>query len=206
MHGVGLHGTKGRSTMAVPTETLVNDEKPTKPDSEQARVERWLRQFGFDYNPFAATDSERDYRLNEYFVEYDDFEKTIGLNHRLIFARPGDGKTAVRLRLQSFYRDSLDHHVFAFSYLIPQEIAATPPPSIEGHLPELLTAAVRHAFVFLALRGLELPLFQDSASKQIASEEATISKQTVAAEFATFFDKYYGLDWRLDLQQAIHDY
>lgn len=192
--------------MAVPTETLVNDEKPTKPDSEQARVERWLRQFGFDYNPFAATDSERDYRLNEYFVEYDDFEKTIGLNHRLIFARPGDGKTAVRLRLQSFYRDSLDHHVFAFSYLIPQEIAATPPPSIEGHLPELLTAAVRHAFVFLALRGLELPLFQDSASKQIASEEATISKQTVAAEFATFFDKYYGLDWRLDLQQAIHDY
>ena len=206
LHGLGLHETKGRSIVAAPTEALVDSGKTWQPESQQAKVERWLRQFGFDYNPFAATDSERDYQLNEYFVEYDDFEKTIGLNHRLIFARPGDGKTAVRLRLQSFYRDSLDHRVFAFSYLIPQEIAAAPPPSIEGHLPELLTAAVRHAFVFLALRGLELPLFQDPASKQTGSEEATISKQVAAAEFATFFDKYYGLDWRLDLHQAIHDY
>lgn len=169
-----------------------------RPLSEKQRIELWLQQYGFAYNPFAFTDSERDYRLSEYFVEHPDFEKTIGLNHRLVFARPGDGKTAIRLRLQSLYRDAFgEHHVFAFSYLVPQEIAATPPPTIDKHLNELLTAAVRHAFVLLALRGVEFPLLQQQ-----------LTDNSISALFAAFFEEYYGVinSWQADLQQAIDDY
>lgn len=78
---------------------------------------------------------------------------------KLLFARTGDGKTATRLRLQTFYRVDVvaDQHVFAFSYLIPQEIADQPPYDLYGHLQSLLTTAVSHLFVFLTLRGLDLP-------------------------------------------------
>ncbi|MFN8495451.1 MAG: hypothetical protein U0350_48095 [Caldilineaceae bacterium] len=122
----------------------------------------------------------------------------LALDDGLFFARTGDGKTAMRLRLQSFYRDSVrDHHVFAFSYLIPQEIAEHPPLSLSGHLDALLTAAVRHAFVFFALRGVDLPILQDEACAQ-----------PLAQQLAAYFDHYYGLinTWRADLQQAITEY
>jgi len=166
--------------------------------NQAEKIEAWLRQYGFTYNPFQFTNSERDTNLTQHFVEYPDFDKMLELHDRLFFARIGDGKTAMRLRLQSFYRDSVrDHHVFAFSYLIPQEIASNPPLSITGHLDVILTAAVRHAFVFFALRGIDLPILQNEESAK-----------PLAQQFAAYFDHYYGLEntWRTDLQQAIADY
>lgn len=166
--------------------------------NQKEKVKRWLEQFGFEYDPFAATDTERDHRLTEYFVEFPEFEPLIGLNSRLVFARPGDGKTTMRLRLQALYRDAvIDHHVFAFSYLIPQEIAAHPPMTLDGHIESILSAAVRHAFIFYALRGFELePLHDPRVAQQIAKQ------------FVSFFDEYYGIigTWRDDLLKAKEDY
>lgn len=166
--------------------------------SQAEKIADWLRQYGFAYNPFQFTNSERDTNLPQHFVDYPDFDKMLKLDDHLFFARTGDGKTAMRLRLQSFYRDSVrDHHVFAFSYLIPQEIATNPPSFVTGHLDALLTAAVRHAFVFFALRGVDLPILQNEESAK-----------PLVQQFAAYFDHYYGLTntWRTDLQQAITDY
>lgn len=166
--------------------------------NQAEKIEQWLHQYGFTYNPFQFPNSERDANLTRHFVEYPDFEKTLGLDDWLFFARTGDGKTATRLWLQSYYRDAVsDHNAFAFSYLIPQEIALDPPSDISGHVEAILTAAVRHAFVFFALRGVDLPNLQDD--QQAAA---------LAHEFAVYFDEYYGLlnSWREDLQQALADY
>jgi len=163
--------------------------------NQQEKIIRWLEKFGFEYDPFAATDSERDHRLTEYFVEFPEFEAMRGLNHRLIFARPGDGKTATRLHMQALYRDSVvHHHLFAFSYLIPQELATHPPETFVGHIPAILSAAVHHAFVFYALRGFELTPLQDLQTAQ-----------SIATGFANLFDEYYGVlgSWRDDLKQVL---
>lgn len=173
--------------------------EPIHPVRNQAeKIEQWLRQYGFTYNPFQFTASERDANLTEHFVEYPDFAAMLELKDHIFFARTGDGKTALRLRLQAFYQDAVrDRRVFAFSYLIPQEIAATTPPSIDDHLERVLTAAVRHAFIFFALRGIDLPALQDKATAQ-----------PLAQQFAVFFDHYYGLQnaWQSDLRQALVDY
>ncbi len=165
--------------------------------SQEAKIEAWLHQYGFSYNPFQFTDSERDINLDEHFVEFPDFDKILKINDQIIFARTGDGKTATRLRLQTFYRDAVaDQRVFAFSYLIPQELAAQPPHDLRGHLKPLLTAAVSHLFVFLALRGLDLPALRH--------DETAIP---LARRFAFYFHEYYALPdtWQEDLQQAIVD-
>jgi hypothetical protein len=61
----------------------------------------------------------------------------------------------------------------------------------------MLNAAVRHAFVFFALRGVDLPILQNEATAQL-----------MAQQFALYFDRYYGIEnsWQADLQQAITDY
>ena len=161
------------------------------------RLLAWLRQFGFTYNPFQERNSERDLNLSEHFIEPPDFDTLLEVNHQAIFARTGDGKTATRLRLQSFYRDALaDKRVFAFSYLISQEFADTTSATFSQHLDAILTAAVRHLFILLALRGISLPVLQE--------EQRAVP---LAQRLATFFDHYYGVvdAWPADLRQALLD-
>lgn len=165
--------------------------------SQETKIEAWLHQYGFSYNPFQFTDSERDVNLDEHFVEYPDFDKMLDLRDQILFARTGDGKTATRLRLQTFYRDAVaDQRVFAFSYLIPKELADKPPHDWHGHLKPLLTAAVSHLFVFLTLRGLGLPVLRH--------DETAVS---LAHRLAYYFHEYYALPgtWQEDLEQAIID-
>jgi hypothetical protein len=161
------------------------------------QVLAWLRQFGFTYNPFQERNSERDRNLSDHFIEPPDFDTLLEVTNQAIFARTGDGKTATRLRLQSFYRDALaDKRVFAFSYLISQELADVIPTTFQQHINEILTAAVRHLFILLTVRGVNLPVLQE--------EQSAVP---LAQHFAAFFDQYYGVvdAWRADLRQALLD-
>ncbi|MBX3054354.1 MAG: hypothetical protein KF753_22970 [Caldilineaceae bacterium] len=162
----------------------------TTKSSEEA-IETWLSQFGFFYNPFRDTDAERDEHLSNYFVEHPNFDNLAQLENSLVFARTGDGKTVLRLRLQSLYReDLLRNHVFCFSYTIPQEVAENPPHDILGHLPHILTASVRHAFVLLAAHGNDLGILEDNPA--------------FAGIFASYFDQYLGTTlWLDDLYEAL---
>lgn len=162
-----------------------------------AKIEQWLKQFGFTYNPFQATNSERDRNLEEHFIEYTDFDSLLDLRSKIYFARIGDGKTATRLRVQSYYRDTAaDHGVFAFSYLIPSQLAQSSAYSFEEHWDTLLEAAVRHAFAFLAMRGIDFAPLRDGTLPP-----------TLLQKLSAYFTHYYGLReaWRLDLHQAMED-
>ena len=162
------------------------------------RILDWLRQFGFTYNPFQQRNSELDSNLSEHFVDPQNFEAMLEPKDQAIFARIGDGKTATRLRLQTYYRDSFsDKKIFAFSYLISQDLSDKLPTTLLQHLDAILTSAVRHAFVLLALRGINLPVLQDEKSAL-----------PLAHEFVAYFDRYYGLldTWQTDLDQAISDH
>lgn len=174
-------------------------EKSLDQQADEQKIDDWLKQFGFDHNPFAYSNSEYNARLSEYFVEHSDFKNTVSLNHHLIFAGTGDGKTAMRLGLQARYRDALldDNYAFAFSYLIPQEIIVTPPQSIDGHFQSLLTAAVHHAFVFFALRGMEFPSLQTQ-----------VFVESLAPQLIAFFNEYYvpTANWQDDLRKALSNF
>lgn len=192
--GVDKGSQKGTQQLPTPERWNIS----TEPRNDQAhRVLAWLRQFGFTYNPFQERNSERDLNLSEHFIEPPDFDTLLEVNHQAIFARTGDGKTATRLRLQSFYRDALaDQRVFAFSYLISQEFADTTSATFSQHLDAILTAAVRHLFILLALRGISLPVLQEEPSAV-----------PLAQRLVAFFDRYYGLidTWQVDLRQAMLD-
>lgn len=192
--GVDKRSQKGTQQLPTPERWNINAE----PRNDQAhRVLEWLRQFGFTYNPFQERNSERDLNLSEHFIEPPDFDTLLEVNHQVIFARTGDGKTATRLRLQSFYRDALaDKRVFAFSYLISQEFADAGSITFPQHLDAILTAAVRHLFILLPLRGVSLPVLH-------AEQNAVPLAQRLVA----FFDQYYGVvdAWSADLRQALLD-
>lgn len=165
--------------------------KTEKLESIEKAVENWLKQFGFYFNPFRDTDAERDEYLSSYFIEHSYFEDFAQLKNQLIFARAGDGKTVLRLRLQSLYREELlRRKVFCFSYTIPQPIAENPPDSIDSHLSHILKASVRHAFVLLAAHGNDLVNLENESA--------------LAPAFADYFSCYLGtVDWVDDLQEAL---
>ncbi len=165
--------------------------KQVKVESSEEAIEEWLKQFGFHFNPFRDTDAERDEHLSNYFIEHPHFNDLAQLENRLIFARAGDGKTVLRLRLQSLYREELPRQkVFCFSYTIPLTVAENPPSDILPHLPHILKASVRHAFVLLATHGNDLANLENNSA--------------LASEFAAYFDRYLGTTlWLDDLHEAL---
>lgn len=70
--------------------------------SQSDRITEWLSQFGFEYNPFEYGESERDKNLEGHYIEHADFALMLDPKHHLFFASTGAGKTALRLRMQSF--------------------------------------------------------------------------------------------------------
>lgn len=170
------------------SKSLPHSPHPHIRNSEE-RVKEWLQQYGFYFNPFQHTSSEQDKHLNRYFVEHAGVSNAKKLEDRIIFAQTGDGKSAVRLYVQSLYRDTLSsQHTFCFSYLIPQSIAESPPSTCDEHFFHLIQAAIRHIYVLLAVNGRDLPDLKNPA---------------IANRFAEYFDRFLGVAaWREHLLEA----
>lgn len=157
---------------------------PALSASRADKVLGWLRTQGLQYYPFAYTESERDDNLESYYVEHPAFKDNLKPAHGLIYAEPGGGKTATRLRLQSYFRDEFPvQRIFAFSYLIENPSLA----HLDDHIAPLLRSVSQWAFVLFALHGHEFPALK-----------------RMAAQFSRFFEAYYPVpSWREDLQEAL---
>jgi hypothetical protein len=158
--------------------------------SSQETILRWLAQFGFDFNPFNYTESEREPYLAQYYVEHPAFAGNRRAEHGFLFSDPGTGKTATRLRLAYDFQQRFPlEKVLAFSYIIPADQAIKPRQSLSHHLPGLLASAVREAFVLFARCGDHLQQLIDQDS---------------ARALAAYFDAYYPIhDWQVDLQESM---
>jgi hypothetical protein len=157
----------------------------------EARIFRWLSRFGFAYNPFEFSHSERDPRLHQYYIAHPVFDECLESSNRLVFASFGAGKTALRLQLEWYFRDRFaSERIFAFSYVPPDTLIKTPSQSFNPHLKYLLRDSVQSAFLLLAYHGRSLP---------------ELKQQHILSRLVYFFDKYYPTrfpGWRSDLQEA----
>lgn len=83
---------------------------PFSPDDS---VQDWLTSWGFSGNPFATWEAGREIGLNQYFVErsfYEQLRRTVAPT--LIFASRGEGKSAMRIMLQSECRPTQPNSPF----------------------------------------------------------------------------------------------
>jgi hypothetical protein len=167
----------------------VNTPHPATPVSRAQQIAAWLSSYGLSFNPFTYAESERDRRLEEYYVEHPAFEQVREASHTFIYANPGGGKTATRLRLESYYRNFfLIDRIFAVPHVIQEAAGAMPPRALGEHVPHILVSAAQHAFLLLAQFGGQLPGLRDPR---------------IARRFAAFFDACYPTRaWRDDLADA----
>jgi hypothetical protein len=165
--------------------------------SSQERVNLWLASFGITYDPFRKYASELDTHLEDYYLDPANFDAAFMPAHSFVYAKSGAGKTAAQLRLATHFQSAfLADRAFSFAYLIPDGIAKTPPPTLDGHIPYLIRAAVRALFAMLAELGNEL--LQLDAPQSVELVQRLI----------WYFDKCYPLlsEWRDDLSAAIQDH
>jgi len=179
---------------------MFNTEEVTNPLHEKTsgeltlnlKISQWLQNFGFAYNPFEFSHSERDNRLDRYYVAHPAFFTCKEEDNNFIFARPGAGKSALRLQLEGYFRDVFpSNHVFAFSYTPSERFIKKTPDSFIEYIPSLLKDSIQNAFLWLSIHGKD---FSQKFSPGIISQ------------FGMFFNSgYSGLyDWRNILKDCIN--
>ena len=104
-------------------------------DTPVAELE--LGQSTNDIHATAAVDSARPPYFYDFFVEppltssppIDNLQKTLrSLGTTLIFGRPGDGKTTLRLALEAYYRRSHSERTLAVAYILQENFNRPPTP------------------------------------------------------------------------------
>lgn len=148
----------------------------TNPSHEKAageltldlKIPQWLQNFGFAYNPFQFSHSERDNRLDRYYVAHPAFFICKEEDNNFIFARPGAGKSALRLQLEGYFRDVFpSNRVFAFSYTPSERFIKNTPNSFIEYIPSLLKDSIQNAFLWLSIHGAD---FSQKFSPEIISQ------------------------------------
>ncbi len=62
----------------------------------EERLSKWLKEAGFEWNPFSEIDAKDEPHLGEYFIYPEGFGELLGKNSTVLYAPQGGGKTASR--------------------------------------------------------------------------------------------------------------
>lgn len=122
-------------------------------------VERLIDQFvgqpqvGLAYDPFRVLDAGQDPRLPDYLVDQGAFRELWTLQHTILFAEPGAGKSAHRVRLARACRIGLDGRRFlGIAFLAPDPTDVGLPPDFDRFAEYLLRAAAGELLLTLVYR------------------------------------------------------
>ena len=122
-------------------------------------VERLIDQFvgqphvGLAYDPFRVLDASQDPRLPDYLVDQGAFRELWTLQHTILFAEPGAGKSAHRVRLARACRIQFDgHRFFGIVFLAPDPADVGLPPDFDRFVEHLLKAAAGELLLALTYR------------------------------------------------------
>lgn len=122
--------------------TITDQEGSDVPYTNTTREKRWLAELGLRFDPFQHLDSGADPHLPEYLVDHGAFGALWGDWSSYLFAPPGGGKTAFRVRLARACRIGLDgRRIFPLLFRPPR-------PAQEGETPdeeELFATLLREA-------------------------------------------------------------
>lgn len=102
-----------------------------------------LRNLGFRFNPFEHLDSTKDAHLQEYLVIPKAVEIALSDQPVAIFARPGGGKSALRMYTANFYKDSRGVR-FPLTY-VPETYST----GANFHFEGIKRSLARAAFIYL---------------------------------------------------------
>lgn len=113
----------------------------------------WLEWLGLRFDPFGPLDAALDPRLGEYLVGHEVFARVWGDWHFWIFAPPGGGKTALRVRTaQACWVGQETNRPFPISYTPPFLSWGHVSPSPDDHLAALARTGAMALLLALAYR------------------------------------------------------
>jgi len=116
-------------------------------------IDQFVRQpeVGLAFDPFRELDAGRDPHLPDYLVDQGAFEKLWTRQHTLLFAEPGAGKSAHRVRLARACRIGLDgRKIFPIVFRVPDPTDVGFPPEPLRFLSSLLQVAAGELLLELA--------------------------------------------------------
>lgn len=121
-----------------------------KPSRNQRAYTSWLNLLGFSFNPFEFLEASEDSHLLRYMVEHEAFSSVWGNHTAFVFAPPGGGKTAMRMRVtQACWIGQETNRPFPIPYVLPFLRWGHVFPSREEHLVALAEQGAQ--FLLLAL-------------------------------------------------------
>ncbi len=90
-------------------------------DELTSNLEVWLNRVGLKVNPFEALDAGEDPFIPFYLIDHNQFKMISGDHPSFVFARPGSGKSAFRVRLARDCRVGRDRRkLFPLTYKMPE--------------------------------------------------------------------------------------
>lgn len=154
----GLEEDNAIPVMKVRPVRLSNPDSPMRPTREKHPVD-WLREeLGLSFNPFEHLDAQEDVRLPSYLIGHEDFARLWGPWPNLLFAPPGGGKTAFRVRLSWACRTQEERkRFFPTLFYLPNPHVAGLPPNEDVFFAELLRATGHELLFYLAYHACEFP-------------------------------------------------
>jgi hypothetical protein len=136
---------------------------PSEPGRENKNNGRnaflsWLQWVGLDFNPFEHLDAGSDPNIPLYLVGRDEYENLLSCQPAFVFAPPGGGKTAFRVRLANGCRSGeTEVPVLPAIYLAPAPVSQLPKdPEIrqEQIFKTLSRAIAQELFLYLPYHPL----------------------------------------------------
>ncbi len=117
-------------------------------DDMKEKIIEWLDSVGLKVNPFAVLDASRDPFIPFYLIDHDEFRSISGDFTSFMFASPGSGKSAFRVRLARDCRVGKDgRRIFPIVYNLPAPDSFTISP--DAHYRELARSAAHELLLYL---------------------------------------------------------
>ena len=124
-------------------------------DDMKEKIVEWLDSVGLKVNPFAVLDASRDPFIPFYLIDHDEFRSISGNFVSFVYAPPGSGKSAFRVRLTRDCRVGKDgRKIFPIVYNLPAPDFVTISPDM--HYRELARSAAYELMLHLVYHA---PLF-----------------------------------------------
>lgn len=120
-------------------------------------LEQWLADLGLEFDPFHVLDASNDPRLDEYLVAHKSFEAIRRDSITFVFAPPGGGKSAFRVRLARACRvGEQKRRLFPIVYMVPENVLlAGGEARSQAHSQAIMQAAAFELLLRLAYRPHE---------------------------------------------------
>lgn len=116
-------------------------------------LKNWLAWLGLQFDPFLPLDAAADPHLSRYMIHHEAFLAVWGDWISCVFAPPGGGKTALRLRtVEACYIGQETNRPFPVPYVPPLLLWGGQLPSLDDHLAALARAGAGQLLLSLAHR------------------------------------------------------